>query len=71
MNNFKVYDSALYTLRIYSEDENLIKTLYNNLYDKNIVVHIEDKVNLTFSVCKNKKIEKDFFEAINQASDKI
>ena len=64
LKKIKVYDSALYTLRIYSEDEKLINTIYNNLYAKNIVVNIEDKVNLTFSVCMNNKIETDFFEAI-------
>ena len=61
---FKVYDSTLYTLRIYCEDENLIKTIYNNLYAKKIVVNIEDKINLTFSVCMNNKVEDDFFKAI-------
>ena len=62
--DFKVYDSALYTLRIYSEDQDLIKNIHSNLYAKKIVVHIEDKVNLTFSVCMNKKTEDDFFEGV-------
>ena len=64
--DFKVYDSALYTLRIYSENEDLIKRLYDSLYAKKIVVHIEDKVNLTFAVCMDKEIEDDFFEAVNK-----
>ena len=64
-DTFKVYDSALYTLRIYSENEDLIKRLYDSLYAKKIVVHIEDKVNLTFSVCMNKEIEDNFFEAVD------
>lgn len=65
LKNFKVYDSALYTLRIYSEDQDLIKKTYNNLYAKKIVVHIEDKVNLAFSVCMDKEIEEIFFEAVS------
>ena len=68
IGTFTVYDSALYTLRIYSEDEELIERLYDSLYAKKIVVHIEDKVNLTFSVCMNKKIEDDFFEGINKCN---
>jgi histidinol-phosphate/aromatic aminotransferase/cobyric acid decarboxylase-like protein len=66
MGDFEVYDSALYTLRIYSENESLIKRLCDSLYAKKIVVHIEDKVNLTFSVCMNKEIEEDFFKAISE-----
>jgi len=66
ISNFKVYDSALYTLRIYSKDEELIKRLYDSLYDRKIVVHIEDGVNLTFSVCMDKKIEDAFFEVVSK-----
>jgi histidinol-phosphate/aromatic aminotransferase/cobyric acid decarboxylase-like protein len=63
--DFKVYDSMLYTLRIYSENRDLIKRIYNNLYTKKIVVHVEDEINLIFSVCADKKIEKDFFEGVS------
>ena len=67
-SDFKVYDSALYTLRIYSKNEDLIKRLYDSLYAKKIVVHIEDKVNLTFSVCMDRGIEDDFFEGVSKCN---
>ena len=54
---FKVYNSQSYVLRLYSEDKELVKKTYNNLYDKKIVVGLVDDKNLVFSVSKNKDIE--------------
>ena len=54
---FKVYNSQSYVLRLYSEDKELVKKTYNNLYDKKIVVGLVDDKNLVFSVSRNKDIE--------------
>jgi histidinol-phosphate/aromatic aminotransferase/cobyric acid decarboxylase-like protein len=61
---FKVYSSALYTVRLYSEDIKLVKNIYNNLYKNKIVVNIIDHKNLQFSVTSNKKIENLIFNEI-------
>ena len=54
---FTVYDSKGYVLRLYSEDKKLVKEIYDNLYDKRIVVGmVDDRLNLVFSVTNNKKI---------------
>jgi len=55
---FKVYNSKNYVLRLYSENENLIKETYENLYKKKIVLGLVDRFNLVFSVTNNKKIEE-------------
>ena len=62
---FKVYTSQSYVLRLYSEDKELVKKTYNNLYDKKIVVGIVDDINLVFSVSNNKKIEDIIFSEIS------
>jgi antitoxin component YwqK of YwqJK toxin-antitoxin module len=63
-NKFKVYDSKGYVLRLYSEDKELIKRVYDNLYENKIVVSIVDDKNLVFSVIDNSKIEKIFFNEV-------
>ena len=51
-------------LRLYSEDKELIKKTYNNLYNKKIVVGLVDEVNLVFSVINNKSIEDIIFKEV-------
>ena len=63
-SKFKVYDSKTYVLRLYSEDKELIKKTYNNLYNKKIVVGLVDEVNLVFSVINNKSIEDIIFKEV-------
>jgi histidinol-phosphate aminotransferase len=60
----KVYDSKNYVLRIYSEDESLIKSIYDDLYSQKIVVGLVDKVNLVFSVVNEKSVENAVLEAV-------
>ena len=61
---FTVYDSKNYVLRLYSENKELVKGTYDNLYKKKIVVGVIDKVNLVFSVTNNKEIEGIIFDEI-------
>ena len=61
---FKVYDSKNYVLRLYSENKELVKGTYDNLYKKKIVVGVIDKVNLVFSVTNNKEIGGIIFDEI-------
>ena len=58
---FKVYDSKGYVLRLYSEDKELVKEAYDNLYNQKVVVGLVDDVNLVFSVTNNKEIEDIIF----------
>ena len=51
---FKVYNSKNYVLRLYSDDENLVNTVYENLYKEKIVLGVVDKFNLVFSVVNNR-----------------
>ena len=57
-DKFTVYDSKSYVLRLYSDDKQLIKNTYDNLYNQKVVVGLVDDVNLVFSVSLNKAIEK-------------
>ena len=61
-NKFKVFDSKSYVLRLYSEDKDLVRRTYDNLYSEKIVVNIVEDKNLVFSVINNKKIEDKFFD---------
>jgi len=61
---FTVYDSKSYVLRLYSEDKELIKKTYDNLYDEKVVVGVVDEVNLIVSVINNKEIEGILFDEI-------
>jgi len=58
---FTVYDSKGYVLRLYSEDKELVKEAYDNLYNQKVVVGLVDDVNLVFSVTNNKEIEDIIF----------
>ena len=61
----KVYDSTNYVLRLSSEDKNLIKKIYDELYENRIVVQLVNEFNLVFSVTRDKKIEKKFFAIVS------
>ena len=63
-SNFTVYNSSLYTVRLYSENKKLVKCIFDNLYSKKIVVNVLDETNLQFSVSTNPKIEKLIFSEI-------
>lgn len=63
-SNFTVYDSALYTIRLYSEDKKLVKDTFDKLYYNKIVVNVIDGTNLQFSVSRNKNVEKIIFDNI-------
>tara|TARA_R110001583_G_scaffold21502_6_gene81709 strand:- start:18 stop:1025 length:1008 start_codon:yes stop_codon:yes gene_type:complete len=65
-NNIQVYDSKNYVLRLYSKDTKLIKSMYEDLYKKKIVVGLVDKFNLIFSVVNDKKVEKEIFDVVKQ-----
>jgi histidinol-phosphate aminotransferase len=69
-SNFTVYNSSLYTIRLYSENKKLVKRIFDNLYSKKIVVNVLDKTNLQFSVSTNQEIEKLIFNEIKVNTDK-
>jgi hypothetical protein len=46
---------------LYSEDKELVKEAYDNLYNQKVVVGLVDDVNLVFSVTNNKEIEDIIF----------
>ena len=58
---FTVYDSKSYVLRMYSEDKDYVKQIYDNLYENKIVVNLVDDLNLVFAVSLNKDIENTIF----------
>ena len=58
---FKVYDSKSYVLRVYSEDKDYVKQIYDKLYENKIVVKLVDDLNLVFAVSLNKEIENIIF----------
>ena len=59
-----MFNSKGYVLRLYCDDMNLVKTVYNNLYAKKIVVNLIDNMNLIFNVTFNKKSEDIIFKEI-------
>ena len=63
-DNFTVYNSSLYTIRLYSKNKKLVKRVFDNLYSKKIVVNVLDETNLQFSVSTNQEIEKLIFNEI-------
>ena len=63
-SNFTVYNSSLYTIRLYSKNKKLVKRVFDNLYSKKIVVNVLDETNLQFSVSTNQEIEKLIFNEI-------
>ena len=65
-NKFKLYDSKGYVLRLYSENKNLVRRVYDKLYSNKIVVSIVDDKNLVFSVIDDKKIENKFFQCYTE-----
>mgnify|MGYP003116115072 CR=1 FL=1 len=58
----KVYDSKSYVLRLYSEDKDLIKNTYDNLYKEKIVLALVKENNLVFSVTENEEVENIILE---------
>ena len=61
---FKVFDSASFVLRLYSEDSTIIHDTYNSLYNEKIVLNLATDNDLTFSVTTDKKIEKKLLKII-------
>ncbi len=65
-HKFKLYDSKGYVLRLYSENKNLVRRVYDKLYSNKIVVSIVDDKNLVFSVIDDKKIKNKFFQCYTE-----
>jgi len=63
-SDLTVFNSTLYTIRLYSNNKNLIKKIYKNLFKDKIVVNIIDDKNLQFAVTANKEVESKFFKHV-------
>ena len=61
---FKIYSSKAYVLRLFSEDKELVKKTYHNLYLKKIVVNLINDTNLVFSVSTCKEVERIIFNEL-------